>query len=154
MIRLSHLEIVPARLIHTGPIAARMRNIGRLECEAMGHSGKKALRNGLAFSDKVWTALVDGKPEALFGVVVTSAIERSGTPWFLGTDRVYHHGRDLVRLGPYFVKECVDSSRNLSNLVSVYNMKALRLLKCWGFTIGEDIILVADIPFKRFWMNG
>lgn len=154
MILSSTVEIVPARITHIGPIATRMRTIDCLECEAMGHSAKKALRDGLAHSDKVWTALVDGRPEAMFGVVVSSAIDRTGIPWFLGTDEVYRHGRDLVRLGPYFIRQCVDSSRNLSNLVSVYNIKALRLLKCWGFTIGDEIILARDIPFKRFWMNG
>lgn len=148
------LEIVRARLIHVGPIATRLRRIDRMECEAMGHSGKQALRNGVLYSDKAWTALVDGRPEAMFGVVVTSAVASEGSPWFLGTDEVYRHGRDLLRLAPYFVERCVDSSRNLSNLVSAYNVKALRLLPHWGFTVEDDIVLVSGVPFKRFWMRG
>lgn len=148
------LEIVPARVTHVGPIATRMREIDRIECEAMGHSPKQALRSGFLNSDKVWTAVVDGRPEAMFGVVTVSAIDRTGTPWMLGTDAVYRHGRDLIRLGPYFVAQAVDSSRRLSNLISARNDKAIRLLRAWGFTVERDEVLVGGVPFLRFWMNG
>lgn len=147
------LEIVPARLSHVNYIANRIRDIDRIECSAMGHSPKRALRNGVWFSDKAWTALVDGKPQAMFGVVVCSALTGCGTPWFLGTDEVYRHGRELLMLGPYFVQQCVDSTPRLENLVSVYNGKALRLLRHWGFTIEDEVNLVGGVPFKKFRMN-
>lgn len=147
------LEIVPAIPIHVNYIANRLRDIDRIECEAMGHSPKQALRNGVKFSDKAWTALVDGKPQAMFGVVVRSALTGEGTPWFLGTSEVYRHGRDLLTLGPYFVRQCVDSTPRLENLVSVYNSKAMRLLRHWGFTIEDEVNLFGGVPFKTFRMN-
>lgn len=146
------VEIVPARLVHVGPIASRIRDIDRLECEVFGHSAKQALRNGVYYSDQAWTALVNGRPEAMFGCVTASAISGMGTPWFLGTDEVYRHGKALVMFGPYFVRAIVDSTPNLSNLVSSANDKAIRLLKLWGFTVGEEI-LVGDVPFRHFSMR-
>ncbi len=147
------LDIVPARLPHVGPISSRIRDIDRIECEAMGHSVKHALRNGVLNSDKAWTALVDGKPEAMFGVIVMSAIGGVGSPWMLGTDEIYSHGRDLLRFGPYFVAQAVDSTPRLSNIVSAANSKAIRLLRAWGFEVGQDEVSVGGVPFVQFRMT-
>lgn len=146
------VEVVPARLTHVGPIASRMREIDRIECLAMGHSPKQALRNGFTLSELALTALVDGRPEAMFGIVVTSALDRKAVPWMLGTDEVYRHGRELIKWGPHIIASLVDSSRVLSNLVSAQNSQAIRLLKRWGFTVEDEIQVIRDVPFRAFWM--
>lgn len=127
-----------------------MRDIDRAECEAMGRSGKAALRTGLAVSQAAWTALVDGRPEAVFGVVVDNAMTGEGTPWFLGTDEVYRQGRALLMWGPAFVARLHDSSRALSNLVSADNLPAIRLLARWGFVIEENTVEIGGMAFRRF----
>jgi hypothetical protein len=143
------VTVIPARYAHVARIGNRMRQIDVAECEAMGRAPKQALRIGLATSDKVWTACVDGLPEAMFGVTVDSVINRRGTPWFLGSDEVYRHGRELLAWGPGFVARMGDSL-TLSNLVSADNSKAIRLLKRWGFEVGEEEIDVRGTPFLRF----
>ena len=58
-----------------------------MECAVFKHTPRQALRLGLANSYLSFTVLIDGKPEAMFGVVTASLIEGSGTPWLLLTAR-------------------------------------------------------------------
>lgn len=146
----SAVTLVPAQSKHIGRIARNMRQIDREECEAFGREPKSALRFSLFSSTKAWTALVDGRPEAMFGVVVESAIDREASPWFLGTDEVYRHGRELLMWGPGMVSRLCDSRMRLSNLVSAKNMRAIRLLDRWGFTVADEVQMVGGVPFRRF----
>lgn len=147
------VEIVPARHKHIGRIARYIRDIDRRECEAMGRTPKRSMRVGLATSTQALTALVDGQPEAMFGVVTESALTREGTPWFLGTEKVYDHGRALLLMGPHILSEFGDSMSCLSNLVSSENTKAIRLLRRWGFKIEQETVEVRGVPFHRFAME-
>jgi ribosomal protein S18 acetylase RimI-like enzyme len=116
----------------------------------MGHEPKQALRLGLQASLLCFTAKVDGKPEAMFGLVVTNALCGEGTPWMLGTDEVYRHGRTLVEWGPRMLAMFRDSTPHLSNVVAVQNAPAIRFLRRLGFTIGEEVILFAATEFVTF----
>ena len=120
------------------------------ECAAMGHAPKAALRDGLTASSRCFTALVDGRPEAMFGLVVTNALNGEGTPWMLGTDAIYLHPRAMLRWGPRFVAAMLDSTPALSNLVAVDNVRAIRFLRRLGFSIGEDRIMFASTEFVAF----
>ncbi len=145
-----NVDVVLARPSHVNRIANRMRDVDRRECEAMGHSPKQSLRDGLFNSQKVWTALVDGQPEAMFGLVVNSALTGEGVPWFLGTDEVYKHGKALLSWGPGFVKLIRDSSPRAANVVSADNFKAIRLLGKWGFVVHKEVEHHGGIAFRRF----
>lgn len=116
----------------------------------MGRTPKQALRLGIMLSEQCWTALVDGQPEAMFGVVVESALTGEATVWFLGTNEVYRHGRELLMWGPGIISRLCDSRRRLGNLVSRRNRPAIRLLKRWGFTVGEEEAIVRGVPFLPF----
>lgn len=144
------IKIVPARYCHVGPIARRMREIDVEECAAFGRTPKQALRMGIAYSEKSWTALVDGRPEAMFGSVVFSILSGEAAPWFLGTDEVYRHGRELLMWGPGLIDRLCDSRMTLRNLVSCRNTRAIRLLRRWGFKIGGEVITSAGVEFFPF----
>lgn len=146
----SRIAVVPAERRHINIIANRLREIDREECEAMGRSGKASLRLALDTSAKAWTAMVDGKPEAMFGVVVEDLLSRIGTPWFLGTDEVYRHGRELLMWGPGFVARMSDSRLTMRNLVSARNRRAIRLLERWGFTVDQNEVTVRGVAFRPF----
>ena len=146
------LAVEPARLVHVGPIASRMREMDRIETAAFGHSPREALRAGL-IAGKAWTVLVDDAPEAMFGLVVTSAIEGRGTPWMLGTDAIYRHAREMIRLAPTVMARAFDSCRRLDNLVSADNARAIRLLWRWGFTVEERELTIGGVVFRPFWME-
>lgn len=144
------VEVVPARLVHVGPIASRMRAVDRVEAAAFGNSPRAALRQGL-IGGEAWTALVDGRPEAMFGVVVGSVLSGECRPWMLGTDEIYRHGRELLRDGPAWVDRLFDSMPRARNLVSANNMQAIRLLRRWGFTVENDDVTVGGVMFRTFW---
>lgn len=121
---------------------------------AMGRTPKQALRAGLYTSDDCVTALVDGVPEAMFGLVVESALGDRGTPWFLGTDAVYRHPRVMLSIGPQIIAGWRDSTKIMGNLVARQNVRAIRMLRAWGFTVeteGGDMF--AGIEFVRFSMG-
>tara|TARA_Y100001951_G_scaffold47587_1_gene37589 strand:- start:214 stop:675 length:462 start_codon:yes stop_codon:yes gene_type:complete len=146
----SAIRLVPARWRHINHVANRMRAIDRRECEAFGKSPKAALRDGLMRSDIAWTALVNERPEAMFGVVVESVLGGDGRPWFLGTDEVYRHGRALLMWGPGLISRLHNSNLTLSNLVSSENGRAIRLLRKWGFEVEDQQQEFGAVKFQTF----
>jgi len=130
-----------------------MREADVVECRATGHSPKQALRDGLIASSLCFTALLDGRPEAMFGLVVNSALAGEGTPWMLGTEAIYEHPRAMLRWGPRFLAAMLDSTPALSNLVAVRNGRAVRMLRRWGFDLSEETIVVGEVDFVMFRME-
>ena len=147
------VQLVPASPAHVGRIASKMRAIDKAECAARGRAPKAALR--LALRSSVWalTAFVDGEPEAMFGISPICTITDRGCPWFLGSDRVMRHGRDMLLIGTEVIEHMHRHSRRLENSVSVDNLAAVRLLRRWGFTIGEQPYERGGIRFVRFWRD-
>lgn len=147
------VRLVPAKLSHVGLIANRMRAADIEEVAAFGRTPKQALRMGLRASVQVYTALIDGRPEAMMGLTPVSALEREGTPWMLGTETIYENARAMLYLGPKVVSRWRDSTRNLSNLVARKNARAIRMLRRWGFEIGDEPVVVGGVEFVTFRMR-
>jgi ribosomal protein S18 acetylase RimI-like enzyme len=147
---MSRVRIVAASPAHIGTIANRMRECDVIECRAMGHSPKQALRAGFIGSSLCWTATVDGRPEAMFGLVVRSALGGEGVPWMLGTEAIYQHPREMLRAAPGVLATFFNSTPRLSNLVAVSNARAIRFLRRCGFEIREEVILFAGTEFVAF----
>jgi len=147
---MSRVEVVPASPAHVGVIANRMREADVLECRALGRSPKQALRLGLRASSEAWTAKVDGRPEAMFGLVVTSALGGEGTPWMLGSEEIYRHPRLMIRHGERVLRRWLDSTPTLSNYVSADNLRAIRLLRRWGCEIGSEVHMQGGCGFVAF----
>jgi len=124
-----------------------------VECAGMGHTPKQALRLALTSSSFAWTAFVDGRAEAMFGLVIASALTGEGLPWMLGTDAIYRHPREMIRWGPDILATLTDSTPRLSGLVGRGNTRAIRLLQAWGFQIGREVIVSAGVEFLPFEME-
>jgi hypothetical protein len=144
------IELVPASITHVGPIASRMREWDVREAAAFGHSPKQALRLGLTASLWSLTAQVDGRPEAMLGLCPASLIEGRGTPWMLGTDEVYRHGRALAAgWQPLIARMLVDCPL-LENWVAAGNRRAITFLRHVGFEVGEDVREIGGVGMVRF----
>lgn len=144
------IRLVPGALDHVPLLAERLRAIDRIECAAMGLTGAEALTRGVLTSAVCWTALVDGEPQAMFGVVIECAAGGDGVPWFLGSDCVAAHGRALLRQGPGLIAAMHRHARTLRNYVSADNAQAIGLLEHWGFSVATAPILIRGLPFRRF----
>lgn len=127
-----------------------MRAADVIECSAMGHTPRQALRAGLLSSSLCLTATVDGRAEAMFGLVVTNALCGEGSPWMLGTEAIYRHPRAMLRWGPRILAAMFDSTPLLENLVAEDNDRAVRFLRRIGFTIGQETIMIAGTRFVAF----
>jgi len=143
-------DFVPARLIHVGPIASNLRKMDKIECTALGRKPRDAIRNGLRLSQDVWTAMHEGKPHAMMGVVSDGLLSGSARVWFLGSDEVYRHGRDLLTYGPLFIDRWLGMFKRLHNVVAVDNRQAIRLLRAWGFEVGEEVERHGGVSFVPF----
>lgn len=147
------VDLVPSHPRHLNYIARHMREIDRAECIAMGHEPKEALRNARRKSLWSLTAMVDGKPSALMGLAVLNMVEGVGVPFFLGTDEVYKHGRTLLARGPAVIALMRQTTPTLVNLVSCQNGRAIRLLKRWGFELGDATEMHGGVDFRPLRME-
>lgn len=146
------IEVVPARPTHIGPIATRMRAIDRYECAVFGHSPKEALRQGLMGASMAWTVMIDGRPEAMFGVGTISMFDARGRPWLLMTDKGTKSRRALVRLGRIYTEAMQRHYALLENWVAADNAVTIRWLSRLGYAVGgiEMIRGHAMRPFIRY----
>lgn len=145
------IELVPARLIHCGPLANNLRLTDRRECEALGRTPKEALRSGLRCSLSAFTALDGQIPIAMLGVVPEAILGGVGRIWLLGTDKVFANPRALLGLAPPVLAYWFETFARLENIISTENEPALRLLRKWGFTIDDKPEMRGGIEFVRFW---
>ncbi|PQM29401.1 hypothetical protein CVO77_00225 [Sphingopyxis lindanitolerans] len=148
------MRLVEAEPAHIPFLAENMRPSDVAECAAFGRDPSDALANALTISLWALTAIVDDQPHAMMGVASRSMIEGVGIPWMLGTERVYDHGRDLVRHAPVVLAEMHATFPQLENLVSADNARALRFLRHVGFEICEAPINVSGTAFLHFHRGG
>lgn len=151
---MSRVTIRPASAGHIGRVAYKMREADVIECRAMGHSPKQALRSALTASTMAWTAFVGGEPHAVFGLVITNALCGHGSPWMLGSEEIYRHPREMIRMGPRFLKLFSDSTPTMSGYCWAGNDRAIRLLRRWGFLVNrEGVIVFAGVEMIPFEMD-
>lgn len=142
------IEVVPARATHVGPIATRMRAIDREECRVFGFTPKAALRHGLLYGD-AWTVIIDGKPEAMFGVVAVNLISGTGRIWLLMTDVAARQSKALVRLGHRYTEALHAHFPILQNDVHADNVRAIRWLTRLGYYVGP-VDVINGQPMRSF----
>lgn len=144
------VAIIPAEPRHIGHVAARMREADRVEVGALGMTPKHALRRSLRVSSLAWTATLNGRPEAMLGVMPVSLLDGHGAPWMLGTDEVMRNPRALLEWGPVLVSAMLSQFTRLENMVAAGNVKAVRLLIRLGFTVMPWTETVGGVEFRRF----
>lgn len=148
------IELVPASEEHIAPIAENMREWDRAEVGAMGRTPRQALWLGLKASTDCYTALVDGSPEAMLGLVPKNVLEGEGCPWMLGTDAIYANPRGTITLSRRMVERWRFTLPRLSNYVAAENVKAIRYLRRLKFEVDETTqTMIGGVTFVRFAME-
>lgn len=111
------------------------------------------MRFGLATSEVSFTALVNGRPEAMFGVVPVSTIEGRGRVWMLMTEDAMAHRRAILRLGAIYTEAIQRHYRILENYVHARNEPAIRWLSRLGFVVGP-VDVIRGHPMRYFVRHG
>ncbi|WP_158514463.1 hypothetical protein [Sphingopyxis macrogoltabida] len=127
-----------------------MRAADVVESAADGWLPAEAL--GRALNSSLWalTAMVDDEPHAMLGVASINMLAGKGSPWMLGTERIYDHARIMLRKAPAILGEMHRTFPVLENRVSVDNARARRFLRRIGFEFHGEPIMVGGIAFVHF----
>lgn len=135
------VEIVPARAAHVRSIARRMRQADRDEVWAGSRlKPAQALIKSLRHSSSAWTALIDGRPEVMWGVGDLNVLAQVGMPWLLGTDAVDTHNRRFLRVSIEWRNQLLGRYQVLKNFVDLRNTVSIRWLEWLGFKLGDEVI--------------
>jgi len=136
-------------------VAQHMRAADAAEVRAGGREPLEALQRSVAVSALTWTAEVNGRPAAVFGVApLGSALDPRGAPWLLGTDDVPRSRRALAALTPRYIAEMLGMFPHLINCVHSRNAVAVTWLTRSGFVLGDTFDHpVTGEPFTTFEMR-
>lgn len=132
-------------------IAKRMADMDRLECAAFGRTPRQALDLAVRGSVMAWTASVDGKPLAAFGVTPVSVMSGVGVPWLLCVPEARRHQRAFLERGRPFVQQMQATFPALQNMVHRDNARAIRWLRRLGFTVEAEPVYAGGHPMLPFW---
>ena len=148
-------KIIPATVDHAQFISATIRPEDRDEMwAACMQNPSQALENGLRFSDKTMTAMVNGLPVAMWGVVPESLIGNAGTPWMVASFLIDKEFRTFLKHCRPPVMELLNQYDKLENYVDARNVRSIQWLRWLGFTIEEAKPYgVFKLPFHKFWMK-
>lgn len=126
-------------------IAPRMRQQDVDELWAIGrHTPVEALVQSLSMSDYTFTGVIDGRPEAMFGLSVISHVTGHGSPWFLGTDEILNHRRDFMRASVQWRDMFLKRTPILTNCVDDRNELSKRWLRWLGFELTDPVPMGYD----------
>ena len=150
------IEIVRATEQHAIAMGPNVREVDRAEVWAMRHiDPTDALLDCLG--PHAYTALDDGTPIAMFGVLESGSILGSeyAVPWLLGTDALDYRGLTIVRLSKVYMAVWKLRYKGMFNFVDARNTKSVRWLKTLGFTVHPAKPMGKDnLPFHFFdWNN-
>ena len=134
------IEVVSADVSHIASVAERMRSADIAEVlAASGRSPHEALEVSLRKSAFAWTALIDGRPEVMFGAGDLNILTLTGVPWLLGTDAVETNYRQFLRRSVDWRDQLLRRYDVLRNVVDDRNEVSKRWLRWMGFTIGDPV---------------
>ena len=122
---------------------------------ASGMDAAKALAIAVAISSRSDAWLVNGRPAAMAGVVPHHEDMSVGIVWMLASDEADAFPKNLLKGNREYVRSLLDDYHILVNFVDNRNIKAQRWLQWLGFTLDEPAPFgLAQLPFRRFWMEG
>ena len=106
---------------------------------ASGRTPAGALVYSLRKSSHAWTALIDGRPELIFGVGELNVLAGIGAPWLLGTDAVETHYVAFLRHSVSFRDQLLRRYPVMRNFVDDKNKASKRWLKWLGAEFSDPV---------------
>lgn len=150
---MENLIIIPTTFAHLVDLSHTLRDADLAEIDAGGNKPLQSLKFGFRRSIFCRTALVDGKPAAIWGLM-GPLIGRTGTPWLLTGIEADKIG--AVRFARIYAGQVLEMLRYFSHLEAFCHARyanSLRLLRMCGFTVDEPIAHKSGEMFCRFWIK-
>lgn len=127
------IQFVPVEEWHVAHVAEHMRQEDREEVMALGGLTPRAsLDLSLSHHGDRWTALFDGEPAAIFGVIPLSILSSAAIAWLLGTDALAIHWRAFAKVSIDVLTEVHTKYPVLVNATHIKNTLAIRWLRWLG----------------------
>ena len=127
------IHIVPVEPWHIEAVGTQMRADDVREVwELGGLSPREALEQSLAHEGIHFTALFDGEPAAIFGVVHPSLLAAVGIPWLLGTPLLERHWRSFAKASRQVMDELKVMYPVMTNITHAENTLSVRWLRWLG----------------------
>jgi hypothetical protein len=137
--RRPRVDIVSAFADDVAFIAERMRlgDVAELAASS-GRTPLEALSRAQKLSDRSWTVLVDGVPEAMFGIAVRGD---DGCAWLLGTDWLDSPAarRPFAQHSYSYVAKMHKLAPRLYNYVDARNERSIQWLLHLGFGAADIV---------------
>lgn len=134
------LELVPADIGHIDAMRGRFRAADIVEVRAAADmTVEEALAAAIAEAHVAATVLLDGRPEAVFGVTVADLLSGVGSPWMLGTDELFRHPKLMLKMGRHYVSILRRRYYRLYNYVHAENHASIRWLSRIGFVVHPPV---------------
>lgn len=105
-----------------------------------GRSPVAALVFSLRKSSNAWTAIVNGRPEVMFGVGDINVLAGVGGPWLLGTDAVERHYVPFLRASVSFRDQLLRRYPVMRNFVDDRNRASIRWLRWLGASFSDPVM--------------
>ena len=134
------IEIRPANIDDALDLAPRLRRDDKWEvmCSS-GLNSIDALTQSIQFSEMCWTALLDNRPEIIWGVCKFPPDPSMGIVWLLSSEELYKIPGRFHRESVKGIAKMHESFDTLFNYVAAVNMKSRKWLESLGFTARETI---------------
>lgn len=127
------IRIVPVEPWHVEAVGSQMRVADVREVwELGGLSPFEAIEQSLAHEGIHFTALFDGEPAAIFGVVHPSILAAVGIPWLLGTPLLERYWRAFAKASRDVMDELKTRYPVMTNVTHAENTLSVRWLRWLG----------------------
>lgn len=132
------IVIVPARASHLRYLAANLRQSDLDEIDAMsGRLPLAALSYSYRRASVCMVAIIDGKPEAIWGAGDLNILTGTGSPWMVCSDKATKDLRAFLKFSRHWCDQLSGRYLVLRNMVHCRNTNSIRWLKWLGFEFSK-----------------
>lgn len=124
--------IVPASVRHIRPMSACMRSAAAIALQGYGFNPREALRRALVSSFYCRTAMIDGKPAAMWGVAGT-LLGVHAYVWLVLSPSIQRFPRALLRRSKAELAEVMADCREITTTVLPDDEASIRFALHLGF---------------------
>lgn len=136
-------EIVPGSIRHVRPLSRTMRSAGAMAVENFGFNPREGLRRTFVESHSCETALVDGRPIAMWGLV-GSLLGETVYAWLVLSDEAGDMPLAVVKEARKALSRAAGGYRYILATMLPEDEKSVRFARFIGFTADEERIPVGD----------